>query len=267
MWQKIKRLDVVNLEKARFQITNVLQLVSSASRSFIQTNTNEYTNWLLWDQESSSFVSSNFGENNEINVSLDIERFILSINGPNDQREHLVLSGMTYPMAYGWMSIKFGSFQLDSTKFNDETPYRLERNIKPDTDLNFEDQPTYDQIMLHYSNASYVFSELNTMLRIAGKVLIEPATSNMVLIPDNEQLPKFGFSLGNKTFPEPYYYFKLDPSMLDTSTDKEGFDGIWNSPSSSFVIMTSDFLNQNQDLEYEKVTTFFVDNYKKTPQR
>ena len=67
MWQKIKRLDVVNLEKARFQITNVLQLVSSASRSFIQTNTNEYTNWLLWDQESSSFVSSNFGENNEIN--------------------------------------------------------------------------------------------------------------------------------------------------------------------------------------------------------
>jgi len=262
MWQKLNRLDIVNLEKARVQIINVLQLVAAPLRSYIGNSKNKLIDWPEWDQESSSFVSHKFGQNEEITVSLDLDKFILSINGAEQKKEHLVLSGMTYPMAYGWMQIKLETFQLDSSLFDDKAPYKLESYLKPEAEISSEDQLTYNQIAINYSNAAFLLNKLKKELSTNGKILIDPSNANMVMFTALDFFPKLGFSLGNKSFPEPYYFLSLkDKSKFEI----EDFDGIWNSAQSEFVIMASDFLNQNQDLEYQKVRDFFSTNLAKIP--
>ncbi len=262
MWQKLNRLDIVNLEKARVQIINVLQLVAAPLRSFIDNSRNKFLDWPEWDQESSSFVSNKFGKNQEITVSLDVEKFILSINGADQKKEHLVLSGMTYPMAYGWMKIKLETFQLDGSLFDDKAPYKLENYLKPEAEISSEDQFTYNQIAINYSNAAFLLNSLIKELKTNGKILIDPSNANMVLLASSDSLPRMGFSLGNKSFPEPYYFIGINDK---SNTEIEDFDGIWNGALSEIVIMASDFLNQNQDLEFQKVRDFFSSNLNKIP--
>jgi len=262
MWQKLNRLDVVNLEKARVQITNVLQLVAAPLRSFKANADKKNFEWPKWDRETSSFLSNKFGENQEISVTLDIEKFILSINGSNQKKEHLVLSGMTYPMAYGWMKIKLEGFKLDTNQFDDNASYELESYLKPEAELSSDDQFTYDQIVIHYSNASHLLNTLKKELDIDGDILIDPATANMVLYESSRGMSKFGFSLGNKSFPEPYFFIK---TSISSDVDVEEFEGVWNNAQSQLIFMASDFLNQNPDLEYQKVLNFFVSNFAKIP--
>lgn len=265
MWQKLNRLDVLNLEKARIQIINVLQLVSASPRSFNTNGTEKFSDWLNWHQDTTSLVSNKFGKNSEIDVSMDIEKFILSINGQDNQREHLVLSGMSYPMAYGWMSIKLGSFNLDSSLFNDAAPYELEASLKPESEINTEDQFTYDQIVIHYSNAYFLFNELKNKLSIEGNIKLDPSNANMILVSESGRHPNFGFSLGNKSFPEPYYFISVEIDIIHENINPDEFTGIWNSSRSEIVLMTSDFLNQNQDLEFQKVMDFIENNISKLP--
>lgn len=263
MWQKLNRLDVVSLERARIQISNILQLVSAAPRCFGANKGNKHPDWLHWDGESTSFVSNKFGKNNRINVSLDIEKLILSINGDSNQREHLVLSGMTYPMAYGWMSIKLNTFQLDGSLFNDVTDYTLEAYLKPDAEISAEDQVTYDKLVMYYGNADYLFAKLTDKLKLDGTTLIDPSNGNLVFTSRVSRMPELGFSIGNRSYPEPYFFIKVSKERAKKMANKEEFMGIWDNNNSEFVLMASDFLTQNPDQEFLQVMEFFTSNLSK----
>jgi hypothetical protein len=158
MWQKLNRLDVVNLEKARVQITNVLQLVAAPLRSFKANADKKNFDWPKWDRETSSFLSNKFGENQEITVTLDIEKFILSINGSNQKKEHLVLSGMTYPMAYGWMKIKLEGFKLDTNQFDDNASYLMNWRATLNPKLNYHLMTNLLMIKLLFITAMLLIS-------------------------------------------------------------------------------------------------------------
>jgi hypothetical protein len=52
---------------------------------------------------------------------------------------------------------------------------------------------------------------------------------------------------------------------ISSDVDVEEFEGVWNNTQSQFIFMASEFLNQNPDLEYQKVLNFFVSNFAKIP--
>jgi hypothetical protein len=263
MWQKLNRLDVVSLERARIQIINILQLVSAAPRCFSANKGNKHLDWLHWDGKSASFVSNKFGENKRITVSLDIEKLILSINGEKNQREHLVLSGMTYPMAYGWMSIKLNNFRLDGGLFNDATDYTLEAYLKPDAEISSEDQAMYDKLVMYYGNADYLFTQLMGKLNLHGNTLIDPSNGNLAFASRDSGMPEFGFSMGKRSYPEPYFFIGVSEKRAKKIANKEEFTGIWDNNNSEFVLMASDFLTQNPDQEFLRVMEFFTSNFSK----
>jgi hypothetical protein len=263
MWQKLNRLDVIDLEKARIQILNALQLVASAPRSFLDKNAVPFLDWLKWDPNTAYILSNKFGKKGEIHMSLDVARFILSINGQGEQKEHLVLSGMTYPMAYGWMSIKLGTFDLDSSLFHDNAPYEIEAILKPEAEINSENQFIYDQIVLHFSNTYDLLKELSETIPFETDILIDPSNANMTLISADRDSFKLGFSLGNKAFPEAYFFIYINQQSKETITTTSELQGIWNGARSEIVRFTNEILNQNQDLERQKTMDFFKYNLSK----
>jgi hypothetical protein len=266
-WQKTKRLDVVSLERARVQITNILQLVSSGPRSYNSDSDVPHHDWPLWDAPSSSFLSTPFGKDDGLQVAFDLEALVLSINGQNEQRQHLVLSGMSYPMAYGWMSIKLGSFGLDSAMFDDSADYRLESYLNPAAEISCEDQKVYDQLIILYKNADFMLHKLKKELDIKATVLIDPSNANIILITNLKSITKLGFSIGSRSFPEPYFFMEVSEEEEKMMKEKEDLEGMWNNARRQYILMSSDYLHQNPDQESKKVLDFFRINFKKITAR
>lgn len=263
MWQKLNQLDIVKLERARIQLTNIIQLVSAAPVSYNSNASNTGTGWLKWEKETSSLLSESFGENSEICIALDIERFILSIIGPKNQKEHLVLSGMTYPMAYGWLKIKLGLFGLDGDLLNENTSYVLEHYLKPGEEMDANDERIYENMPIYYSNAYFLLDQLRDTVDSSADILVDPSTSNLVLPIAKQQISGIGFSFGTRLFPEPYFFIQFVDKLTDEEVGLKDFLGLWDSKNSKVVLMTSDFLTPNPDMEFQKIMSFFASNLMK----
>lgn len=263
MWQKLNQLNIVKLERARIQLTNIIQLVSAAPVSFNSGTSDHRKGWLRWDKETASLFSNSFGENSEMQLALDIERFVLSIIGPKNQKEHLVLSGMTYPMAYGWLKIKLGTFGLEGDLLNDNTSYTLEHYLKPGEEIDANDDNIYENMPIYYSNAYFLLDQLRAAIHSSASILVDPSTSNLVLTAATPYFSGLGFSFGTRSFPEPYFYVQFAEKPTDEMLEIKDFDGLFDSKNNKMVLMACDFLTPNQDAEYQKVMNFFTTNLKK----
>lgn len=262
MWQKLNRLDTVELEKARIQIINAVQLVSAAPRCYIKSKKDNHRDWLTWDPEASAIESLEFGTKEKVIVSLDFEQFVLSIQGAKNHIEHLVLSGITYPMAFGWMKIKLDSFGLDGDVFTDNVAYSIERPIGPDEELHVSNQQVFSSLAIYYSNACNVLKLLAATLDINGDLFLLPANLNLLLkVEKNNNGLSFGFSPGDKSYPEPYFFIKFAETSDHILSQLSNTIGIWNTKDwNGFVFLASDFLTLEPEDEQNKVVDFFKNN-------
>ena len=235
--------------------------MTSASRSY-NDDVSRYSDWLTWDSESTSFASNKFGKNGYLNASLDIEGFVLSINSQKQDSEHLVLSGMTYPMAFGWMNIKLDKFGLDGDIFRDDVDYQIERGLHPNEEMNIDSLEAAENLALHYSNVTELFAEINGPSFFSGTVLVNPANANVMLInTEDASMPKIGFSPGDKIYPVPYFYLLLSEQQQVDGID---FMGMWNNRDwRGPVLIADDFLAHNPEDERQRVLNFLSINYSK----
>lgn len=262
MWQKLNRLDTIELEKARIQIINAVQLVSAAPRCYIKSRNANKTDWLSWKTDTSAIESKEFGTKEKVNISLDIEQFVLSIHGKKSHIEHLVLSGMTYPMAFGWMKIKLDSFHLDADLFTDSTDYAIERAVNPDEELHATNQNIFNSLAVYYSNALVVFNQLADELNLAGESFVNPANINLIMgMNEKNSNISLGFSPGDQSFPEPYFFLQFSEINDDILHQLSKTIGIWNTKHwNGLVFLASDFLTLEPDDEINKVVDFFKKN-------
>lgn len=261
MWQKLSRIDSVELEKARIQLLNAIQLVCSPPRCYIDSKTNKKKDWLYWDEETRSIQSTLFGNREKIRIALDIEQFVLSIIGAKDHVEHLVLSGITYPMAFGWLKIKLDSFDLKGDLFTDHSEYEIEGELSTDEELNISSQKVFEDLAIYYSNARYLLELLAENLEIEGIIQLDPSNLQLELTSDKSNFIP-GFSPGNRRYPEPYFYIQLnsvDDKMIHQLSRSIG---IWNNKEwQGLVLLASEFFTLETDVEKNRVFEFFTKNY------
>ena len=263
MWQKLNHLDALLLREARTQLLNAVQVVSAAPRSYQQNSTDPHIDWLAWDENTSSFISKEFGPKENIKVLLDIRQFVISIAGPG-HAEHLVLSGMTYPMAFGWMQIKLETFGLDGSLFSDKADYEIEDPLGPADELVVTDQYIFDQMALYFSNAAVALRALRHQLPMPGVILTDPSNIHMKLIPTgSSRIAALGFSPGDSVFPEPYFFIQVHEAAVPESV-KEDVDGFWNIKNwTGPVLPIDDIMTTDHEKEYQKVMDFFKNNLRK----
>ncbi len=261
MWQKHNLINIQELEKARNQIINAIQLVSAAPRSFMKKDT-VYADWLYWEKETNSFDTKSFGNKEKIKISFDFRNFILTIAGQGNHIEHLVLSGITYPMAYGWMKIKLDSFSLDGDKYNDQTPYSLENPLGADEEMNITNQNAFDELAIYYSNAFYVLEHLQKLYDLDGNIICNPEDLSISLIlSDTNKGITCGFSPGNSDYIEPFYFIEVFNIQAVPSFDKGELIGIWNTKNwNGSLLLASQFITLNQEEEEKRITEFFGNN-------
>ena len=262
MWQKLNRIDTIELAKARIQLQNAIQLVSAGPRSYINSKT-EKRDWLRWNPDEGRLESNPFGMEEKVCLSLDIAQFVLSVYGTGDHIEHLVLSGITYPMAFGWLKVKLDTFLLNADLYSDETDYVLEHRMSTDEELSVTNQKVFEDLVIYFSNTHMLLTKLNEALDLQGEIAIDPASIDMVLSPDNSiSTMQLGFSPGNKDFPEPYYYIRLESPEPDQGELTQDIIGRWNNKNwKGLVFSPSEYLNLNPEVEMSKISDFFNRNY------
>ena len=263
MWQKLNRLDSYELEKARVQLINAIQLVSAVPRSYLKTDASR--SLLNWNHENQCIESCDIKTQKTIKISLDIKQLVLSILGRNDHIEHLVLSGITYPMAFGWMKIKLDSFDFDSDLFDDSTEYPLERNLGPNEELNVTNQHVFNELAKYYANAYLLFSELKKVIGIKNNIHIQPDNLDLVLpIIDHSSEYKLKFTPGDRSFLEPYFSVEVPENSAAILENFMPSSGFWNNKDwKGMVLLAGDFLTLEPEDEKSKVYDFLVANYKK----
>ena len=262
MWQKLNRIDTIELSKARVQLQNAIQLVSAGPRSYLNSKTNR-NDLLVWNPRDRRFESIPFGSGEKVYLALDIEQFVLSVYGDGDHIEHLVLSGITYPMAFGWLKVKLDTFSLDADLYNDEISYTIEHRMGIDEELEVTNHRAFADMVLYFAKSHMLFIKLNKALGLRGKIVVDPATLDMVLCPgDNISTVTFGFSPGNIDYPEPHSYIKLTETTKDMDAQTSDFIGIWNNKNwNGLVYAESEYLNIDQEIEYSRISDFFNKNF------
>jgi hypothetical protein len=262
MWQKLNRIDTIELAKARVQLQNAIQLVSAGPRSYLNSKISN-NELLLWNQRKNRLESLPFGSVEKVCLALDIEQFVLSIYGNGDHIEHLVLSGITYPMAFGWLKVKLETFSLNADVYNDKTSYTIEHPMGIDDALEVTNQKVFADIVVYFANSYMLLMKLNESLGLHGKIAIDPASLDMVLSPeDSKSTLKLGFSPGSIDYPEPHYYIQLLESNTDIEADATDVIGIWNHKNwKGLVYAESEYLNLDPEIEYSRISDFFNKNF------
>lgn len=262
MWQKLKSLDILQLEKARIQLLNAVQLVSAVPRSFIGEGKYCYPEW---NNQSAQFYCQLSSNSVNIQIAVDIKDMVLTISDASPHAEHLVLSGVTYPMAFGWMQIKLDLFGLNGAQYTDAASHKLEKTMEADEEMGMIDQQIFEDIAVYYSNAAFLLQMVKERSGNKGHLRVSPSDINLELLPEDDDsflIP--GFSVGSRFYPEPHFFIQLtttDQSVID-DYDERGY--LWKSKEwLGLVLPAVDFLSHDEDIEFQKVMDFFMNGLRR----
>jgi hypothetical protein len=266
MWQKINPVGIDELENTRIHLHKALQLVSAAARSFLPDSDDDQNAKLQWVPKNKIFRSKSFGDQKDIFVLLDPEKFIITIQKGNKSKEHLVLSGMTYPLAFGWLQVKLDKFGLDSEQFSDETPYELTNyGFEPSKELQIN-QRAADELTKHFSNAYELFVDTLGQEIKTGEIFIRPQNFDLVLEISNADpsIPsRIGFSPGDENYIEPYFYLAVNPGIKIPDSPPDLEKGLWNKKDwTGILILSSDYINLEPEREKQNVIDFLRNGVK-----
>lgn len=262
MWQKLNPVGIDDLEGTRIHLHKALQLVSAAARSYLPEAADDRNARIHWISNEKSFRSKSFGDKKNIFVTLDPERFILTIQKSTREIEHLVLSGMTYPLAFGWLQVKLDKFGLDSENFHDQKPYDITNyGFDHSKELQIH-QNSADELTKHFDNAYELISNLSISSFIKSDVFVRPKAFDMIMDVKDKEMGKnlrVGFSPGDENYIEPYFYIAVLSNIRARGALPDLEKGLWNNKDwFGALIMSSDYMNLEPEREQRHVLDFFT---------
>ena len=261
MWQKINPVKLEIFENTRITVHNSLQLVSAAARAYLPSDTDDRQAELSWDSHRSMLWSKPFGPDHGIRVSLDMLKFVLSIRKNSGMTEHLVLSGMSYPLAFGWLQVKLEKLGLDPELFHDRQPYQmLDYRFDHSRELGVNDTAA-EELVKYFSNAEFVLSQVRRKYTNSTDLRIRPMQFDLSFtlpLQDHNMSMTFGFCPGDPSFIEPYFYVSMSPGPEQIEQAPELSRGFWFSGEwMGTVLMWSDIANLDMERELTMVRNFY----------
>jgi hypothetical protein len=262
MWQKLNPVGVEVLENTRNHLHKALQLVSAAARSYLPDSRDDGEAVLDWDGGSGAFVSKPFGPDMQLRASLDIRRFILSLWDQQGNKEHLVLSGMTYPLAFGWLQVKLDKMGLDADRFNDIAPYDIvDYGFSHAKDLTISELAA-EEYYKYYCNAFGLLNELKLEFGSSDTAGCWPQHMDVVLKvrSPGHHWYKIGFSPGDLDYLEPYCFVKIERKQKAPGGGHEVSHAIWHSKRwTGLVLLLHHFMQPDPEHERIGARSFFIE--------
>ncbi len=259
MWQKLNPTGIDTLENTRIHIHKVLQLVSAAARCYLPVSKNDVNATLQWDPQNGVFHSKPFGQRKNLQVSFDIKKFVLTISNKNGDREHLVLSGMTYPLSFGWLQVKLDKFGMDSELFTDAAPYDLTNyGFDPSKELSISDEGA-EEYAKYFSNAWEYLAKRSKEFEVKEPVSFNPEHMDVFikLNAPNQRTFKIGFSPGDENYIEPYCFVSMEKIYQVHNDTPDVPSAIWHNKNwTGFVLLISNIYHVEPEKEQSRVDDF-----------
>jgi hypothetical protein len=259
MWQKLNPTGIDTLENTRIHIHKVVQLVSAAARCYLPVAGDDQNALLSWVAANNALSSMPFGPGKNFQVSLDIKKFVLTISKKHEAREHLVLSGMTYPLAFGWLQVKLDKMGLDSEMFTDATPYSMTNyGFDHSKELGISEKGA-EEYAKYFSNAWDYLGDMAGQFEVQGNRYCWPEHMELAInvLSGKKKTYKVGFSPGDENYIEPYCFVSTGKKTKVKNGIPEIPSAIWhNKDWNGYVLLISKIYHTEPERERSNIDDF-----------
>jgi len=212
-WSKLSVTNFEEIENARKQLHQAVQLAAMIPRSFNPEDAGDKYGSLTWSDKHGGVVSQPFGEN--LRISLSFTDFSLSLLEGDNQLDSLELAGQTFEDAIEWMAGELGKRYYDSEKISAELPYEI-----PSYDTALEapfeliSKDAHHELFAYFSNTSAFLTKLVSDESRASDIKCWPHHFDIATLitleqhedPEEAKSIGIGLSPGDENSQEPYFY-------------------------------------------------------------
>lgn len=273
VWKKLGNVDIKNLVGPKLQLHYASQLVAVVGFSLLPHQKDYSHISLQWDDKNYAFLGQQIPATKPFRAALrlnPLSLLILDLKG--NEIANLPLNKITIGEALKWLESKLpinGDKKLADplAKYGDNFPKHPLKNGGK-FNVNYE---AFDELARYYSNTYKVLNEIITKLNLSYPIYVWPHHFDMaVLIPkgkskDNvEKSVGLGFSPGDNSYPEPYWYVLPwpKPELKDIPSNQEV--GFWHREGWVGAVLLASSITEEAVTQNTKVSTFFDINLNKS---
>lgn len=264
-WIKHSKLQREHLYQAKSEIQLALQLFCHPPHLNLPNVTIEPNERITWNSSRKSFDTIFFGEKYNVQLSLDVVDFKLKILVEEIAFDALSLYKRSAGEILKWVTDRFFKLKIDSEYFKSHTTSMFGAiEFGAEEKFDFYRREDFLELAKYYNNAFYILARLKENLerkKLLFYIHPENISISAGLVTDIKKNIHFGFSPGDGSFPEPYYFVKFYPQP--TKGVISGYSppvGQWHHDEWTGLVLTAGkLIKENEELE-EHITFDFLKN-------
>ncbi len=235
-WQRLGKVDPLNLIKARLELHQAAQLIAAIGSSYLEPREDAGHSNMEWLGDNQVFAGNKIGGKKKYRVALHPADLKLQfLDGSGKILSEFALEGRLLDGAIEWLREELTSYGFDKSKFN------FPDNLKLPAAGQSQGQPfridmaaAFEEHAKYFSNADLILKEVLKEVAGASEVRCWPHHFDIAsLITVDKRLGKsigVGLSPGDDSYNEPYFYVTPWPypdEKLVGSHDLSG-GGFWH---------------------------------------
>lgn len=215
-WKQMEKVSPSAVKEARLEAHHAVQWLAKMARAFCAPEADDSHTSLTWDAEKEILVARPLAK--DLTVGLRLRDLSLVIQFEAEQQS-FPLIGHTEHEVGAWIAEGLSSGGLDATQLQNPQPYTLPPHPLDERSSYGQAIPrAYEELGTYYSNASHLFEYVRASQQGASPVRCWPHHFDIATLIALDQSGGeearsigVGFSPGDDTFPEPYFYLSPWP--------------------------------------------------------
>ena len=215
-WKNLNKPNFKNLENARLQLHQAVQLISASGISFIEHQDDDSHTNMQWLPDSCLFGGSSFGDK-KWRLTIDFSSMgYLLLDQNLETVSSFLLPGKTQQQAINWFISELKKGGFDTSSFTMEKHYEIPENEQAKGAIYslIDNGKPYDQLNNQFSNAYAALQEIADKYDDSSTGRLWPHHFDLGLLLNVEQgsssedskTISLGFSAGDEHYNQPYYY-------------------------------------------------------------
>lgn len=267
-WIELKSFSVDELEEARKQIHQAVQLPAIAGRCLNPKDPGDNFAALIWNKN--MLTNHRLGES-KCHIALDISAFkLVIINEKKEFVNTLHLNSKTYDDAFKWLADELSQLGFDSNKLNKNLPYQIpEYSTAKGTPFKHPNSKAFTELQNYFANAASILENISNKEKNTSPVRCWPHhfdIATLITVEENPNPEKsktigVGLSPGDESYNEPYFYISPWPYPDNKEKLPKLNRGHWHKQGWFGGVLTATEIIKNKDKsEQLKIAKGFIED-------
>ncbi|MEO1051578.1 MAG: hypothetical protein AAFX87_13185 [Bacteroidota bacterium] len=271
-WASLSNFDESQMAEVKSQLHQAVQLLGMVGRRILPHDPSDVTANLGWDDKHQALVSRPLaGAGETFKAGLKLKDFLLIIINDDALASTFELNGKTQGEAIAWLKSEFEERGFNSSNFDLELPYEIpeypQQNGAP---FEFVNPPLFDELGKYFANAQAVLEVVESNSENVSEIRCWPHHFDIATLitlkdtgdPETSSSVNVGFSPGDGSYNEPYFY--VSPWPYPEKSQLPALEsGFWNTEGYTAAILKgSEIVANGQDICAKRFITQSIDPIK-----